>query len=413
MASPGPRPTASPATPACLQDPLSVVGLLRLQREQPDRWAIIVADHLPALPTLAPEMSVGTALRGAVLDWDAMQRLGPSAFRRHRQSCAKAVQVAGKLKLGEITDDALKEIRGKLVRKGMAAESTSRTLTILRKLARALADETGSEPTVTSNPTRVVASKVFVKPISRPLWSPEEVSRLLAVLRDRGARVAVALAVGCGMLPGEVLHVAAAADLNLKKHIVVVHGADRSDAPRVMPLAPWVEDLLRDYIAAYGRQGRPVSPWLFPAPRDPRRPRGDVTRLLQAAHARAGGLNHLPAPTLRDLRRTFQWAILRAGLPRECVRGTWSMMPGEWPTWWPKLNRLIRRDWATLTGLDRERYPRGCTSFVRSYEGLLPDDVVEARRALLRDPPPLPASSAVARCRGPRPLVTAGPPRPA
>ncbi len=72
------------------------------------------------------------------------------------------------------------------------------------------------------------------------------------------------------------------------------------------------------------------------------------------------------------------------------------MKPGEWPPWWPALRRLVRRDWATLTGLDRERWPRGCTNFVRSYNGLLPADVVDARRKLLREPPPLPTSIGVA-----------------
>jgi integrase len=393
MAPTGPRPCTSPDIPACLLDPLSVHGLRRLQREQPDRWAIIVADHLPDLLTLTTDMSVGTALRGAVLDWDAMQRLGPSAFRRHRQSCSAAAKAAGRIKLGDIDDAALMEIRGKLVRQRVSSETTSRTLTILRKLARSYAEETGSEPLVTSNPTKVVAARAFQKATSRPLWSPEEVSRLLAVTRDCGARVAAALAVGCGLTPIEVLHVAAA-DFDLKKHLLVVHGLDRSDAPRVMPLPAFVEDLLRDYIAAYARQGRPQSPWLFPGPRDPRQPRGDFTRLLQAAHARSGGLGHHPPVTLRDLRRTFQWAILRAGMPRECVRGTWSMTSGEWPPWWPALQKLVRSEWRSLTGLDRERWPRGCTSFVRSYDGLMPMDVVDARKKLHCEPPPLPSSSA-------------------
>ena len=349
--------------------------------------------YLPGLPVLSGDMTVGVALRGAVLDWQAMQTLGPSAFRRHRQSCAAAARVAGKLKLGDIDDAVLVEVRGALVRKRVAAESTSRVLTILRKLARSYAQEVGAEPLVTSRPTKVVASRAFVKPPARPLWSPEEVARLLAVLRDRGARTSAALAVGCGLQPFEVLHVAVA-DLNLAKHFIVIHGEDRGRPVRVMPLPPWTEDLLRDYIAAYARQGRPESPWLFPAPRDPRQPRSDFTRLLQAAHVGCGGLDHLPAPTLRDLRRTFQWAILRAGLPREAVRGTWSMQPGEWPSWWPALQRLVRRDWSTLTGLDRERFPRGCASFVRSTNGLLPSDVAEARRKLGQEPPPLPASVA-------------------
>ena len=399
MADHGPRPSVPSDIPACLLDPLSVVGLRRLQREQPDRWAIIVADHLPDLPVLTGEMTVGVALKGAALDWQAMQRLGPSAFRRHRQSCAQAAKFAGKLKLGEINDAVLLEIRGKLVRKGIASESTSRTLTVLRKLARSYADETGTEVAVTSRPTKVVAARAFVPATSRPLWSPEEVGRLLAVLRDRGARVAVALAVGCGLLPGEILHIALG-DLDLRKHLLVVHGADRSDPPRVMPLAPWVEDLLRDYIQHHARQGRRQSAWLFPAPRDARQQRGDFTRLLQSAHKGTGGLDHHPAVSLRDLRRTYQWVVLRAGLARECVRGSWSMTSGAWPPWWPALQRLVRRDWTTLTGLDGERWPRGCTAFVRSYAGLLPSDVVAARRALLREPPALPPSIRVAGAVG-------------
>mgnify|MGYP002634884675 CR=1 FL=1 len=393
MASPGPRPSVPSDTPKCLLDPLSVVGLRRLQREQPHRWAIIVADHLPDLPVLSADMTVGTALRGAVLDWSAMQKLGPSAFRRHRQSCAKAVQAAGRMKLGDIDDVALQEVRGKLVRQRMAAESTSRVLTILRKLARSYAQEVGTEPTVTSRPTKVVATRLFVKPPARPLWSPEEVARLLAVLRDRGARAAVALAAGCGLLPVEVLNVALG-DLDLRKHLLVVYGTDRSRRPRVAALAPWVEDLLKDWVHHYAREGRPQSPWLFPAPRDPARPRADFTRLLQSAHGRAGaGLGHLPPVTLLDLRRTFQWVMVRAGLPRECVRGTWSMSSGEWPPWWPALQKLVRREWKSLTGLDRERWPRGCGSFVRTSGGLVPAEVAEARRKMLQEPPPLPSSA--------------------
>ena len=394
MADPGPRPLASPDQPACLTDPLSVHGLRKLQRDQPDRWAITLGSYLPDPPTLTADMAVRWALMRGTLDWDAMQKLGAAAFRRHRQSCARAVQVAGTVKLGEITDDVLREVRGKLVRKQVASESISRTLTILRKLARTYAEETGSKVLVTSRPTRVVASRVFVRPTKRPLWSPEEIARLLAMTRDRGARVAVALAVGCGMGPGEVLHVAVG-DLDLKKHLVVVHGEDRSDAARVMPLPPWVEDLVRDYIAGYGRQGRAESPWLFPATRDPRGPRGDFSRLLQAAHKRAGGLDQHPPVTLLAVRRTFQWACLRGGLPRECVRGTWSIESGgDFPPWWPKLRKLVRVEWKTLTGLDRERWPRGCTSFVRTVAGLLPSDLVEARRRMLREPPPLPPSAA-------------------
>ena len=394
MAATGPRPTASPDILPCLLDPLSVHGLRRLQREQPDRWAITLASYMPDPPVLTAKITVKSALKKGSLDWDAMQKLGASAFRRHRQSCARAVQVAGRIKLGDIDDIALKEVRGKLVRKRIANESTSRVLTILRKLARALAEEMGTTALVTSRPTRTVAAALFVKAPKRPLWSPEEIRRLLAMTRDRGARVAAALAVGCGLLPGEVLHVAMA-DLDLRKHLLVVHGEDHTTPPRVMPVPPWVEDLVRDYIAAYARQGRPQSAWLFPAPRDPRRPRGDFTRLLQGAHAGTGGLGHHPPVSLTTLRRSFQWAALHAGLPRECVRGSWRLQDGGgFPPWWPKLQKLVRVEWKLLTGLDGERWPRGCTSFVRSYSGLLPSDVVEARRRLLQEPPMLPASVA-------------------
>lgn len=72
------------------------------------------------------------------------------------------------------------------------------------------------------------------------------------------------------------------------------------------------------------------------------------------------------------------------------------MKSGEWPSWWPRLQKLVRVEWKTLTGLDRERWPRGCSSFVRSYNGLLPSDVVAARRKMLYEPPPLPWSITIA-----------------
>jgi hypothetical protein len=59
---------------------LSVHGLRKLQRERPGEWASTMASYLPDPPALTPEMTVRTAITAGVLDWQAMQRLGPSAL---------------------------------------------------------------------------------------------------------------------------------------------------------------------------------------------------------------------------------------------------------------------------------------------------------------------------------------------
>lgn len=377
-----------PVMPGCLRDPLSIAGLRKLQREQPD-WAAVVGDHLPEPPELVPTMTTRAALKVGVLDWNALRRLGANGYRRHRQACGLAAKIAGAMKLGQITDAELKQVAVGLGRRKIAPESASRALTVLRALARALAEETGGEPQVTSRPARrPPGRRTRRRRAKRPLWSPEEVAALLAALRDRAARVAVALAVGCGLMSGEVLHLALA-DLDLKKRVVLVHGADRSKRARVMPLPAWVVDLIQDYLGLR----RLRSSWLLPSSRDPRKPRGDFNRLLQAAQRRAGGLHHHPPVTMRDLRRSFQAVVIRGGLPSEAVRGTWVIPTGgSFPSWWPRLQRLVRVEWKTLCGLDRGRWPRSARSFVKSYGRLVPEDVADVRRLRLREPPPLPAS---------------------
>ena len=375
------------APPPCLTNPLSVRGLRRLQRDHAD-WAVLVARSLPEPPSFTADLTVMAALSAGVLDWDALQRFGQHTFRRHRQAASHAVEaVSAKLKLSEITDDALQITRGKLEHQGLAPESITRAITILRKLARAWAAEVGREPRVTSRPTH--ASPQAAKPVSRPLWTPQQVSQLLAALRDRGVRVAVALAVGCGLQPGEVLHVAQV-DVDLRKHLLAVHGADRSKPPRLMVLAPWCEDVIKDHVAHWTG---PPSPWLLPSPRDAHRPRGDVGGALQTAQRAVPRLDTMPPVTLRTLRRTWVSVALHGGLPDEVARGTWKLhMNGALPPWWPRLQRIARRDWTTLCGLDPDRWPPP-SKLVQTRWGLLPADIAEARRAVPTEPPALPPSA--------------------
>lgn len=377
-----------PANPDCLSDPLSIVGLRKLQADRSD-WAVVLAQHLPDPPALAADPTVHAALAAGVTQLDALQRLGAPAVRRHRQSCHRAADIAADLKLSEITDASLQLVREGLQDQGIASDSITRSLTILRTLARAWAAESGCLPRVTSRPTKSHSSAS--KPTSRPLWTPEQVAELLAATRDRAVRVAVALAVGCGLQPGEVRHVLHA-DVDPQQHRLLVHGASRTSAPRVMPLANWVVDLIRDDMRHRQRSGCPPSPWLLPASRDARKPRADFTQALQVAQTRAK-LQHLPPVSLRTLRRTFQWFAVHAGLPREAVRGTWTLgSDGAAPPWWPRLQRLLRRDWRTLCGLDQERWPWSGGEMVMTADGLLPEDIAGARRKIPQEPPPLPAS---------------------
>ena len=378
----------SPSAPApCLLDPLSVGGLRRLQRDHAD-WAVRVARHLPDGPDLATDPTVRDALSAGVLDFDALQRLGPHAFRRHRQAARHAVKAAGQLKLSQITDDALQVTRRKLECEGLAPESITRSLTLLRRLARLWAAEAGQEARVTSKPTRRTTNAR--EPGPRVVLSPEQVAQLLAALRDRGVRVAVALVVGCGLHPGEVLHLAQV-DVDLRKHLLAVHGADRSKPPRLMVLAPWCEDVIKDHVAHWTG---PPSPWLLPSPRDRLRPRGDVSKLLQTGQRAVSELASLPPVNLRTLRRTWVSVALHGGLPDEAARGTWKLGPnGALPPWWPRLRRLARGDWKTLCGLDRDRWPSSCGDLVPTSHGLLPVEIAEARRPVPTEPPTLPPSA--------------------
>jgi integrase len=369
----------------CLLNALSITGLRRLQSTRAD-WAIVVAQHLPESPELTAELSVKDALAGGVLDLHALQRLGAHAFRRHRQSARYAAAVAGHVQLGHLGDAVLQQARVELERLELAPATITRVLGLLRRLARAWAAEAGQEPHVTSRPTR--ASSKTTEPHQVPLWTPKQIAQLLAATLDRGVRVAVGLAVGCGLAPGEVRHVHVE-DLDLQRHLVAV----RNKHARVMPMPPWVEDLIRDHLSAWQGHGAPQSPWLLPAPRDPRRARGDLSGPLRAAQQHAG-LGDLPRISMRILRRTWQWAALHAGLPRAAMRGSWSMAHGGAPPpWWPQLVRHARKDWRTLTGLDPRRFPRDGT-MTRTRDGLLPAWIVEARRARPTIPPPLPASAA-------------------
>ena len=371
--------------PKCLSEPLSVAGLKRLQQDRPRDWRTIVEDHLPPLFTLAPDTSVSAALEAGVLDRDALRTRSTDSFRQHRTAAALASRLCRKLRIDEIDDDALQDLRRRQESIGHSSDRITRTLGVLRRLHTFWAAEVGQAPSVTSTPTR--STSKAPKPVSRPVWSPSEVHRLLACLRDRGARVAIGLAVGCGLTPGEV---EAVRYQDLQQRRIVVFGEDRSRPPRVMPTPPWLEAIVADHVQYWRQAGRPETTWLLPSPRDPRRARRGYSRLLQSAQRRTEGLGHLPPATLRDLRRTWQWVAIHAGMPDEAVRGTWKIEAGSYPAWYPRLQQLCRVEW-TYLGLDPERFPR-CANFVRSGGALVPADMAEARRTLLREPPPLPHS---------------------
>ena len=377
----------APAVPKCLRDPLSVAGLKRLQSDRPRDWHVVVGHHLPPVFVLAADTGVSAALEVGVLDREALRTRSPDGFRQHRAAAALASRLAGKLRIDEIDDDALQNLRRRQESIGHSSDRITRTLGVLRRLHAHWAAEVGLQSLSPLRPTH--SAQKAPTPISRPLWTPAEVHRLLAVLRDRGARVAVGLAVGCGLTAGEIEAVQYA---DLQKHRVLVFGTDRTNSPRVMPTPSWLEALIADHVQHWRRAGRPVTPWLLPSPRDPRRPRRGYSRLLQSAQQRTEGLDHLPPATLRDLRRTWQWFTIHGGLPEGVVRGTWRVEAGSYPTWYPRLQQLVRVEWTHLR-LDPERFPR-CANFVRSGGALVPSDLAEARRKLAQEPPPLPAACA-------------------
>ena len=220
-----------------------------------------------------------------------------------------------------------------LVEEGMAAESASRAVSLVRRLAIHWAEDLGIEPLVDPDISRRGASRRRSggrRP--RPTPTPTAVAELIGRASPPLACF-VALVAGGALSEQEALAVRTS-DLARLPALPIreVDGGHKRDAA----LAGWASAILE---ANAHHLGRPGSPFAFPHRLDPARPRLSFNRSLRAA----GG------PTSSGLRRIGQLVQRSGGLPREAVRGSWRAVDygrGR-PPWWQSYTRL-QGAWAVL-----------------------------------------------------------------
>lgn len=400
----------SPAQlPECCRDLLSVGGLRRLGREDPD-WRDRLHRAFESLEVRDERQSGWTSkatLREAVLAYE--DRLLPSSFGRvgietvyrARQLARGICELAGGWDAEDAAErlDELRDLLGRpLVEggRGLSPDRTSRSMSLVRRVLTLRRSSLGlpplpppqSHPPAPSRPPRTTV----------PLRVAAEFIRLARP----GERAKLALALGAGLRPGQidalrghdlVAHTTSVAESNrlrvlpgIALHFVRV-AVRGGRAIQWIPLPPWVTALLLDCRLGQGNR-RLIPTDVAPAI-------AQTVRRLRKVVPGSDGV------TAMSLRLTWQGLAIRAGLPRGIVRGSWRQpTAGErtWPThwhgaqvrlWgfaagWRELTTKLTRPFIGAVAVVARRAPSGCRP-----------GAPERRRKKRRPPAPLPDLAAV------------------
>lgn len=212
----------------------------------------------------------------------------------------------GRLRLEDVTANVLAGWHRKVGKSSPV--QANRSLETLRAAWR-WAEKEGLLAEALPDPTRRV--KKF-REYSRDRWlRKEEVARLMAAVRDESdpfIRAAVPLLLLTGLRKRELLH-ARWSDVDLERGEIRLPSTKSGNAQiRLLP-APAVT-LLRDLprIAK--------SPYVFPRPSDPAKPRDDLKKPWERIRKAAG----LEDVTLHDLRRTAGSHMAQAGVPLQVIQ---------------------------------------------------------------------------------------------
>ncbi len=368
--------------PLCLADPLATAGLARLYRERGKAATSRLLDALPELMSLTTDPTVEELLRGGLVQRELLRRAAPlGTIKAHRHAARHVVRCAGEQLASEVDDCLVDQVRTRLASEGMASSTRTRVLSLLRKLHRLWAAANSVPAQVSARPR----PRPTIKPAPAVLaaWRLHEVALLLEQTTDLGLRAIVALVVGAGLHPQEVLRLQVNA-IDQRGRQVRVQGRK---GWRKMPLPPWTTALLVAYLRA--RTG-PRSRWVFPGRSNPARPRQEVNRALQRVQNCSSDLQRLQPVSLQVLRRTWAWWSWYAGLPQVHRTGLWSLgASGEVPPSWKGLIAALGA-WQIMTQPSR-RHPRQPEPCLRRWNGQwLPGEEVTRRRMVGKVPPPLP-----------------------
>ena len=330
--------------------PISNRGLAKMERQRPAIWNELVWQY-----TRRRQWGLDTALGEALSStlFNAAMPRHPGdrkRMERPRRLGRHLYEGHGGLLFRETDDAVLEGLVKDLVRKGLYAESARRAVSIVRGLALAWAAAMGIEARVTAHPSRGGRRVGARRP--RPVNSPREVACLLGSARA-DLVLFVALVVGGTLREQEAL-AARAGDLQSDGVLLVRDPKDGLLRRRVV-LAGWAQEVFAT-LDPFRRLARGAP--LFPHRLDPERTRLTFGPRLRGLSGPDGAF------TSSSLHRLGQAVLRAAGMPRELVRGTWSLetAASRNPPWWEAYARL-QHDWRILVHppvrlAERPRLPR-------------------------------------------------------
>jgi len=269
-----------------------------------------------------------------------------------------AVRVAHLTPVDQITEDQLFLWSLQLRAEGYSEDMAGRVRSLLRRAARALSLVTGDPCTVDAHhamgrrirpspPTPLeVGTDLGASPpcdgstetpsaaAPRHRWSPTEIASVHGATRGRLARLVIALVVGGGMFPDELLDQTLGSGGGYR----FLTAPSTARKPRYVPTAAWAARAVRQHDRALKRSGAGADAPLLGA-----NPRGALSFALEAIRAAQidAGYGHLPPLTWEDLRGVFVDAASAACVPPRFVAGEPT------PETWDPSDRLFTWDmWA-------------------------------------------------------------------
>lgn len=309
----------------CCNEAYEIEGLALLRRSFPRSW------HRILNSTLIPEIERSTTLRRYLGD-GAGGLLGAASARdqglkKKRAAARRVAEHLGQLRVAELSEADLVRVRERY-REEFQGERLKELIQVdMRILRQAVHRGQVALGMAPEAPTwgRPGRGKGGGKR-QRDKASLHQVRSLLEVSTALLA-AAIALIVGCGLLPSEVLALRAI-DLNIPGTFVrVLHRGVRgwgdAIAERHVYIPHWAWQFVRRAWPGLARMN--PDELLFPSRDDPHRPWQNLNRALRRAAVQAGlqaegGRDSRWTPT--GLRRIYQAIARQVGLPRALVRGT-------------------------------------------------------------------------------------------
>jgi len=311
-------------------------------RQRPRDWDQVLRDGAqPRWHVPGEDASVSEVLRSGIVASLVPDDPGDGGrVWRERAGASRLVLAVGDRATRDVDDAFVEQLRidltdelNPILGKPLAASTASRTLTVLRKAARAWAARCRVPASVDRMP-RGPALSVGARS-ERALVSLFEIGDLLQVSGE-SLRAAMALAVGAGLNHGEIVSLRRQqvfARTRALALLATVPGIPRLHGHlRYAWLPPWAMDL----VDARHPQLRSMAPgaYLFPASGRGDRPCSGLHAALTRACEEAWGEDG-PRYTFGDLRRSWQ-AVCRAhAMPRAVVRQSWGV-------WAPPEGQAVR-----------------------------------------------------------------------